>query len=334
MNVNIVMHPYSLPLICPIHLGGVATSERTGWLVELTGPDGRKGWGEIAPLPGVSGEEELATLEAWDSEREEPAEATPSVRCGLDMAFFNLGDPEMLPEPLRGLAPGQHDLNLSALLIGDVDSMLKQEQVAYREGYRTMKVKVGRKDTGDEIELLHQLNRHASDETAFRLDANQSWSPDEADRYLSVLTEMDVEFVEEPFASARASLAWSEKTGVPVALDESLRQITPADLADYAGIRAVVLKPTLLGGLVRCVEYAAAARAIGAYPVISSMYESGVGVLTLARFATALCDEETAAGLDTYRWLARDVLRDRPPVRAGCLRASAMEWADYRVQLD
>ncbi len=334
MNVGITIHPYQVPLVCPLELAGEEMAERSGWLIEVTDDNGRTGWGEVAPLPGVSSAEEMNVLEEWDGERLQGGAVTPSVRNGLDMALFNLGDPDLMPAPLRELKPLHDRIAVNALLIGTIEDMIKQERAAAREGYRTVKIKVGRLDVAEEVELLHAINAHASDETQFRLDANRAWTPDEADRYLSVLTEMNVEYIEEPFAEARASLAWSQGTGVPVALDESLRALEPEDLHAFAGLRAAILKPTALGGFSRCVAFAKAAAAIGAYPVISAMLESGVGILSMARFAACLTDEEVAAGLDTYRWLAKDVLDPRPRLSGGCITADMWDWSRYRVVVD
>lgn len=332
MSVTIAIHPYHVPLICPLKLGGEWVEERTGWLVELASPNGNKGWGEIAPLPGVSSAEELQTVQDWDGERVEGSMVTPSVRCGMDMAFFNLRDPDFMPTPLKSLPIADRDVPVNALLIGELDDMLKQARAAMREGYQTLKIKVGRADPADEIKLLHAINQVISDEIKLRLDANRAWNPAEADKYLDVISQMNVEYIEEPFSDPRASLAWSQGTGVPVALDESLRSVEPEVLHIFAGMRAVILKPTLLGGLARCAAYAEAARDCGAYPVVSAMLEAGVGTLTLARFAAAICDEDTAAGLDTYRWLSADVLEPRLRFEQGCMTQAAMDWSSYTVR--
>jgi len=93
-----------------------------------------------------------------------------------------------------------------------------------------------------------------------------------------------------------------------VALDESLSGIEPEALEDHGYARAVVLKPTLLGGMIRTLRFARLATRLGARPVLSSAYETGVGTSALVALAAAVGDEEVPAGLDTYRRLAEDVL--------------------------
>ena len=70
--------------------------------------------------------------------------------------------------------------------------------------------------------------------------------------------------------------------------------------------RAVVLKPTLLGGLSRALDLAEGAKAMGMKAVISSSYESGVGTGALVALAAMVGEEP--AGLDTYRRLGEDVI--------------------------
>jgi len=96
-----------------------------------------------------------------------------------------------------------------------------------------------------------------------------------------------------------------------VALDESLADMEPEALEDHRYARAVVLKPTLLGGITRTLRFARLASRLGVRPVISSAYETGVGTLALVALAAGVGDEEVPAGLDTYRRLAGDVIRPR-----------------------
>jgi O-succinylbenzoate synthase len=78
------------------------------------------------------------------------------------------------------------------------------------------------------------------------------------------------------------------------------------DLAGHGYARAVVLKPTLLGGISRSLRFASEAKALGIKVVVSSAYESGVGTGALVALAAMVGDEPV--GLDTYRRLADDVI--------------------------
>lgn len=73
--------------------------------------------------------------------------------------------------------------------------------------------------------------------------------------------------------------------GVPVALDESLLGMEPQELEEQRYARAVVLKPMLVGGILRTLRLAQSALSLGMMPVVSSAYESGVGTAALVALA-------------------------------------------------
>jgi O-succinylbenzoate synthase len=78
--------------------------------------------------------------------------------------------------------------------------------------------------------------------------------------------------------------------------------------------RAVVLKPTLLGGVSRALGLAEGAKALGMAAVVSASYEGGVGTGALVALAAAM--GEVPVGLDTYRVLAGDVIEVPLPLPA------------------
>jgi molybdopterin/thiamine biosynthesis adenylyltransferase len=72
-------------------------------------------------------------------------------------------------------------------------------------------------------------------------------------------------------------------------------------------LRALVLKPTLLGALANSEALVARARELKLKVIVSSCFESGLGLGQLARLAGEWAPDQ-APGLDTRRWLARDLL--------------------------
>ena len=132
-----------------------------------------------------------------------------------------------------------------------------------------------------------------------------------------------IEYLEEPLREPARLRELFDATGIPVALDESLLELRPEELEGRREVGAVVLKPTLLGGLARARQWAATASALNIRPVVSSCFESGVGLLALAAFAWDSTGDAVPAGLDTYRWLGADVVEPRIRFRPG-----AIEWSD------
>ena len=144
---------------------------------------------------------------------------------------------------------------------------------------------------------------------ALRLDANRAWTWDEAVQFAESTSSLDLDYVEEPLATASKMPELWVDTRMPVALDETLQQPDGAEsIRGWA--EAIVLKPTLVGGLMATLRMAAAARSVGVRSVLSASFESGVGLRGVAAIAAATDAEP--AGLDTYRWLAEDVLGPLP----------------------
>ena len=81
-------------------------------------------------------------------------------------------------------------------------------------------------------------------------------------------------------------------------------------------VHAVILKPTLLG-FEQARHWARAAAAQGITTVVTSMFESSLGLRVLAAFAAGLNgDRDVAMGLGTASWFTEDVC-DRALVPAG-----------------
>jgi O-succinylbenzoate synthase len=116
------------------------------------------------------------------------------------------------------------------------------------------------------------------------------------------------EYLEEPLADPALLPQLVREFGAPVALDESLVGLDPEVLEEHRYARAVVLKPTLLGGISNTLRMAEWALRLGITPVVSSAYESGVGTAALIALAAGIAERPVPAGLDTYRALADDVL--------------------------
>jgi O-succinylbenzoate synthase len=186
-------------------------------------------------------------------------------------------------------------------LDGDIESALQ-------DGCRCFKFKLSGAPR-DMAEFVREKESKIRGRAGIRLDANRRWSLKEAHEFLDAIDGLEYEYLEEPLRDPGDLPLLMDHPSARIALDETLREISPADLMRYPGIRAVVIKPTLLGGLSISRDFAEAAALLGALPVVSASFETRVGILALARFAASLSASPEPAGLDTLRWLPEG---DRP----------------------
>jgi O-succinylbenzoate synthase len=329
------LYRYDLALSEPVTLKDTTLHRREGALIRLTADDDSEGWGEAAPLPNFSPESledsieqlraivpelvdrELSVnlLESDDTPFTELTGLTPSGRFGLEVALLNLLSAhhgETLPE-LLGDDPAKVVLT-SGLISGSVEKVLAEASSMAGEGYRAVKLKVGRRSVSEDAEIVRRVGEILGGKVSLRLDANRAWGFEEALEFARMISGTRVEYVEEPLAAPARLGELAREWGLPVALDESLVGIGPEDLGRCAYARAVVLKPTLLGGVSRVLDLAGGAKALGMAPILSSSYEGGVGIGALVALAASVREEP--AGLDTYRVLAEDVIGTPLPLPA------------------
>ena len=334
---------YRLPLVGPLPLAGGVIHEREGLLIRIDSDSGAWGWGDAAPLPGFSREsvdEAVAEATAW-AERlrgaqveprgddletwlgcESAAAASPSVRFGLETALASLAR-RMEDGAAAELVCFDGSVPVNGLLAGSREQVLSDARRLRDGGCRAVKLKVGSRSVVEDVEVTGAVRDAIGDGVGLRLDANRSWSPEQAVAFGRELGDAGVEYLEEPLRDPAHLRELFDATGIPVALDESLLELRPDDIEGRPEVGAVVLKPTLLGGLASARKWAAKASEMNIRPVVSSCFESGVGLLALAGFAWERTGEAVPAGLDTYRWLAADVVEPRIQ-----FRPEAIEWND------
>lgn len=327
---DVDLYHYRLPLAEPLPVGGRTLTERRGLLLRVTDEGGGEGWGEAAPLPGFSPESlDEATdgaqrLRAALTGLHVPAaevdavlravptnEGPPSVRFAAESAVVELVAARRGTSVTRVLGGTADTVALNALITTDADFEAAAEQVR-RAGYRAVKLKVGRAAVEADAQRVRQLHAALGDAVALRLDANRRWTLPDAAKFAEILDDVPLAYVEEPLQDPTNLVSLVGKTGLPVALDETTREWTPEEVPEALPVRAVVLKPTLLGGITETRRWAAWARHHNAAPVVSASYESGVGLRMLVALAGALSNGPV--GLSTYPRLAADVLRPRLPL--------------------
>ena len=329
------LYRYDLALSEPLTLKDATLHRREGALIRLTADDGSEGWGEAAPLPGFSPEsledatDQLRAIAPSLAGREMPAnlsgpDDTPlpklarlasSARFGLEVALLSLSavsHGKTLPDLLVD-QPGE-TIHTNGLLSGSVEKVLVGACSMKEDGYRAVKLKVGRRKVSEDVRMVRRVGDILGDGVSLRLDANRAWGFGQALGFAEGISGVRVEYVEEPLAEPWLLAGLAGEWGLPVALDESLIGMLPENLEGHPYVRAIVLKPTLLGGLSRALRFAEEAKALGMASVVSSAYEGGVGTGALVALAAAVGKEP--AGLDTYRGLAEDVIESSLPLPA------------------
>ena len=307
-SVNI--YRYKLHLTSPIAWDGHARTYRRGLLVCL-GHGDCSGWGDIAPLPGFSAES-LTEAQAWAKELAIEIQGAPlrtldlsaikippSVRFGFELALCNLHTATRKQSPQEASA-----VACCGLIGHEKNQQIHLAHSLVSSDYRAVKLKLGRQSLEEDLNTVHTIcGKYPKLEV--RVDANRSWSIKTAKEFVQATQNLRLDYLEEPLKDMTELVELARNCTVPIALDETLRGRDADKYHKVADVR--VLKPTLAGGIYTTLTQIEQAIQENARCIISSSYESGVGMLGLIELARKLPEE--IHGLDTYKVFERDVFR-------------------------
>jgi len=326
------LQSFSLPLSSPL---GTATGEitsRRGLLVGLS-VDGHRGIGEATPLAGWTEPYEACrrTLESvTDGDSDGPPALpdpteTPAAAHAVDLAVSdararNGGKPLAAwlrqQADIAGSPPESVPLN-ATVGDGDIETTVSAATNAVQDGFEWLKLKVGARDPGADLDRIRAVDRAVDDTVRIRLDANGAWNRTQATSVLDGIADLDIEYLEQPLAAADLDgMAGLRGRGTDLAVDESLATHSLDAVLDAGAADVVILKPMALGGPRRTVDIAMRARDAGLRPVVTTTIDAVVARTAAVHTAAAIPDV-TACGLATGSLLAADLAADPVEITRG-----------------
>jgi len=268
--------------------------------IQLVNSKGQKGIGEIAPLPNWSDE----TLDDCLAQIQEKESALLALEWTEDNMLSQLAHLQFLPAAAFGIESALFSLldplpsftvPASALLMGSTQEILQQASLRLKEGFTSTKLKVGNLAFAEAECLIHQLK----DLFHLRVDVNRAWETAESLEFFSQFPLETFDYVEEPFKNPH-DLAYFPH---PLAVDESFPScLTFKELESFPTLKALIYKPTIQGGLFRALPLYEWAKNRKVDFILSSSFESGLGLSTIASLAQRL-SLEAPIGIGTYHYL-------------------------------
>ena len=314
---------YSLSLTQPIRMAFGECSVKQGVLV-CCEKNGARGWGDIAPLDGYSKQSYADVLRLLPDIRtnmrtgKQLPDRFPTILAGIECALAHYAaerNGRSLYLALGGFPERTH-VHVARLLLGDsTESICQAVLDALKAGYATLKLKVGQLPLAEDIQRVKNVLGILPDVVRLRLDANRSWKLPDALRFSQSLDGSKIAYIEEPLAPGEDYNTYDIEQDHAWALDESLL-LEEVGLPEFRRLSQLVLKPSLLGGLRITERWLDWAKQRGIGCTISSTFESGVGMCSLLALAGARA-HGSPAGLDTYSYLADDVITPRVQFRNG-----------------
>jgi len=179
------------------------------------------------------------------------------------------------------------------------------------EGFRAIKIKVGRPDPGEDIERVRAVRQAVGDQITLMVDANMAWSVEQAIRMARAMEPYDIYWLEEPTIPEDVSghVTIARSTSIPIAAGENL--YTKHEFRRYLERGAVAFpEPDVVrvGGITEWMKIAALAASFN-LPVTSH----GVDELHVHLLAAV----PNASYLERHAFRVDEYLREPFPLREG-----------------
>lgn len=333
---------YRNRLLAPLRLPSGVISERQGVIIQIIADNGMIGCGEAAPLSGFSPETLEATTEILNGIASAmQGVVVPESLDGIGTVVRRI-IPEKYPAAVFGLETALCDLAAQAsgrplaswlnekaamevpvnyLTTGNRPGQDTTAADVQRGQYDVVKIKVGDRSEEDDIALVRGLADLLGRNIIIRLDANRKWTYDAAVRVLNGLRQYRIEYVEEPLENPSPTelIRLKTETGVGIALDETLAELGDIEPWLEAGaVDVLIIKPAIIGGIARAVRLKETARRYNHTVVVTSTFESSVGLMALVHLAAAI-SPGTACGLDSRSLFDASIIVPQLSVKNGAI---------------
>jgi o-succinylbenzoate synthase len=270
-------------------------------LIQMFTDEGIVGLGEAAPLEDFTGENYLTIerLLKGDFQRTlvgmnpfdhalihsklNQTPGNPAAKSAVDIALWDIMG-KTLNRPIHSLLGGKYRSRIETAEVIGIDEPAEMAEAAVdlkRQGFRTIKMKVGSRNVKLDAERVASVRGAIGSKVNLRVDANNSYSVEKAIQLGRKIKKHDLAYIEQPVAAANIKgLATVRRTvGIPITADESVHNAMDAlkvvkhDAADFLAI-----KFAKCGGICEAKTITRIAELAGLKCVIISAFEVGVGL--------------------------------------------------------
>jgi L-alanine-DL-glutamate epimerase-like enolase superfamily enzyme len=294
---------------------GGTTLQRNCVLVKVTADNGLTGLGEIGESayipraiekiieyrfkPMLIGEDPFNIEKIWQKMYVQSAHygrkgAVITIISGIDIALLDIIG-KKLNRPVYDLLGGVYRDKLRVYASGGmskpIDELAKEAMEYIKQGYFGFKVRIGKEDPAEDIELIRELRAKIGPKVALLVDAGQCytnfpWDYNTAFKVCHSLENCDLYWLEEPLHpdDIEGYIRLSENTSIPIVAGEN--EFTRYGFEPLIARHAVdIIQPdvTRSGGISECKKVAAIAAAHH-MRCAPHVFGSGVGFMANMHF--------------------------------------------------
>jgi len=308
----------NLPLARPFKTALRTVEHVNDVVVRVEADDGTVGYGEAPPTAVITGDTKgsilcaiqdfiAPSLVGMDVEDMEGLQnklhacilKNTSAKAAVDMALYDLLG-KRFGVPLYQLLGGskqeiETDITIS---VNPIDEMVADSLDAVKQGFRVLKVKVGKEGKAD-VERIRAI-RQACPDAVIRVDANQGWTASQAISIIKAMEDasLNIELVEQPVPAHdfEGMKAITRAVETPILADESVFCAEDAiRIIQHGAADLLNIKLMKTGGIWKALQICSVADIYGVKCMMGCMLESRLSVAAGAHLAAAkgcitICD--------------------------------------------
>jgi o-succinylbenzoate synthase len=318
--MNYQLEYYPLNFIRPAGTSRGVMQIKQSWILSIE-INGIKGIGEISVIEDLSPEftnkeefeiriHEFCRLITEENQNQlneiEGLNLFPSILFGIESALLDLKNGGIQMYFKNDFYFGKKSIPINGLVwMGDENFMQEQIAQKLKEGFTTIKMKIGAIDLETELKLLRAIRKEYSAKTIIlRVDANGAFTEQESEELLKKLAQLEIHSIEQPIKAGnwKAMSRLCSNPKIPIALDEELIGIydrsKKIELLDSIQPQFIILKPSLHGGISGTQEWIELAEQRNIHWWMTSALESNIGLNVICQLA-AEYDNSLPQGLGT-----------------------------------
>lgn len=253
------------------------------------------GFGECALFHGLSADDKPNFKDALSATCLNPMSQLPpmsALRFGFETALADYWSGCAMEPFDSHWSSGCSPIPINGLIwMGDKATMLRRVKEKIDRGFSVLKLKIGGIDFDEEISILRYIRRLFSEkELELRLDANGSFTPNNALERLKRLSEFSIHSIEQPIRAGQfdAMSYLCSISPIDIALDEELIGCRSTDemhrLLTNIRPQYIILKPSLCGGFAAADAWIKTASELGIGWWGTSALESNIGLNAISRW--------------------------------------------------
>lgn len=283
----------------PFNSSKQTLTERNVLILEAVTENGFSVFGEAAPLPGFSKESfndllaevELITYKFRTGDLAEQQSfilgiQCPSLKFALEQIFVSVNN-----------VNERKELTVKFNLLFSLGKFQTIDLTSVKNS--VIKLKLGIEPFEKEVDILKRLTESIKrNNIRLRIDVNANWSFEQTLKFAGNVNLGIIEYIEQPVEKTTDLVRLADESSLPVAADESLYDERNLEAVMNSGIKYLIVKPMVFGGLAE-IEKRISSLSRDKEIIISSALESSLGWSHLAYIASKISPDKTH-GVSTF----------------------------------